>query len=138
MPRNNWTLQITSVGQVANLRPIANQLSDGIFEPAFSHLNRGILRWNASSYPKSLSNAARVRFTISPRSDNGIGVPQEYLERIFVPFQRLHSRDEFAGNGLGLATCRRIAAAWGGEVIAEAGSDGGLVIRVTVPGTQSI
>jgi signal transduction histidine kinase len=71
-------------------------------------------------------------------SDNGIGVPQEYLERIFVPFQRLHSRDEFAGNGLGLATCRRIAAAWGGEVIAEAGSDGGLVIRVTVPGTQSI
>jgi signal transduction histidine kinase len=67
-------------------------------------------------------------------SDNGPGVEAAYLEKIFVPFQRLHSRDEFPGHGLGLATCRRIAAAWGGTMAAESGEDGGLTVRITVPG----
>ena len=68
-------------------------------------------------------------------SDNGIGVEPEFLEKIFVPFQRLHSRDRFPGFGLGLATCRRIVTAWGGSIVAEAGPESrqGLTIRISLP-----
>ena len=64
-------------------------------------------------------------------TDNGLGVPAEYVEKIFSPFQRLHSRDDFPGHALGLATCRRLAATWGGTVSAQHIPDGGLTIRVT-------
>lgn len=67
-------------------------------------------------------------------SDNGLGVAPEYLDKIFAPFQRLHSRDAFPGYGLGLATCRRIAAQWGGKVGAEMRSAEGLTVQLTIPG----
>lgn len=66
-------------------------------------------------------------------SDNGVGVAPMYLERIFTPFHSLHSRDEFPGFGLGLATCRRIIADCGGTITAEGAVEGGLMIRITLP-----
>jgi len=70
-------------------------------------------------------------------SDNGLGVAPMYLERIFIPFHSLHSRDEFPGFGLGLATCRRIIADCGGTIIAESAAEGGLMIRMTLPAESS-
>jgi len=49
-------------------------------------------------------------------SDNGIGFDEKYRERIFVPFQRLHDRNEFPGSGMGLAICRRICERHGGSI----------------------
>jgi light-regulated signal transduction histidine kinase (bacteriophytochrome) len=40
-------------------------------------------------------------------SDNGIGFDSKYAEDIFMPFKRLHSYDEFKGNGIGLAICKK-------------------------------
>jgi signal transduction histidine kinase len=64
--------------------------------------------------------------------DNGIGVEPRYLEKIFAPFYRLHSRDEFPGYGLGLATCRRMVENWGGSIVAETPPQGGLIVRTVV------
>jgi signal transduction histidine kinase len=69
--------------------------------------------------------------------DNGVGVDAGYLEKIFVPFQRLHSRDEIPGNGLGLATGRRVTRALGGTMLASSVDEGGLTIRITVPASQN-
>lgn len=66
-------------------------------------------------------------------ADNGIGIAPEHRERIFEPFKRLHSADQYEGTGLGLATCRKIIDRHGGSIWCEAGPNGGSVFSFTLP-----
>jgi len=70
--------------------------------------------------------------------DNGIGFDEKYAERIFTVFQRLHSRSEFEGTGIGLAVCRKIMERHGGTIVAKSASGQGATFIVTIPIKQRI
>jgi light-regulated signal transduction histidine kinase (bacteriophytochrome) len=65
--------------------------------------------------------------------DNGIGFDEQYLDRIFVPFQRLHGRGKYEGTGIGLAICRKIAERHGGQITARSTPGKGAIFIVTLP-----
>ena len=68
--------------------------------------------------------------------DNGAGFDQEYVGKLFRPFQRLHDQKSFSGHGIGLASVKRVVQRHGGTISAEGKVDGGAMFRFTLPGDE--
>lgn len=71
-------------------------------------------------------------------TDNGIGFKEKYLDRIFLPFQRLHTRDEYAGTGIGLAISQKIVQRHGGTLTAKSQPGIGSSFIMTLPATERV
>ncbi|WP_229698406.1 sensor histidine kinase [Wenjunlia tyrosinilytica] len=70
------------------------------------------------------------RFSVT---DNGIGIGEEFAEKVFVIFQRLHGRDVYSGTGIGLALCKKIVEHHGGSIWIDTGHTEGARVRFTLP-----
>jgi PAS domain S-box-containing protein len=82
-------------------------------------------------YSRSTDNECRIFV-----EDNGIGFDEQYAERIFVPFQRLHGRSAYEGTGMGLAICRKIVERHGGNITAKSKAGEGATFIITLPVRQ--
>jgi light-regulated signal transduction histidine kinase (bacteriophytochrome) len=101
----------------------------------FRNLIANAIKFRGDEPPRVVVSADRDGdmwdFTVS---DNGIGIEPEYAERIFVIFQRLHTRQAYEGTGIGLALCRKIVEHHGGRIWLAAPRNGaGATFRFTLP-----
>jgi PAS domain S-box-containing protein len=75
----------------------------------------------------------RDKITKIKVKDNGIGFDQKFADQIFVVFQRLHTKQEYEGTGIGLAVCRKITDRHGGSIVAHSREGQGATFEVILP-----
>jgi signal transduction histidine kinase len=109
---------IEESGAVLTCGPLPTVRGDEIqLTRLFQNLVGNALKFRSDHPPKIDVSASRDgdRWTLAVR-DNGIGIERQYWERIFVIFQRLHTRHKYPGTGIGLAICKRIVERHGGTI----------------------
>jgi signal transduction histidine kinase len=131
-------------------RPVDWRITPGLWTRADPHLMRVVLEnlldnaWKFTSQQPQ----AYIEFSVAPSStvegatlfcvrDNGAGFDPAQAHRLFGPFQRLHTDDEFPGTGVGLATVQRIVQRHGGRIWAEARVGRGAAFYFTLGQGQS-
>jgi hypothetical protein len=82
--------------------------------------------------PAFITDKRKEYFKITV-SDNGIGFEQEYSEKIFILFNRLHQKSDYVGTGIGLSICKKIAENHNGFIIAEGKPGIGAAFSVFLP-----
>ena len=104
----------------------------------FQNLIANALKFCKDGRPEISIGAAHVgsAWRIQVR-DNGIGLDPAYAERIFIIFQRLHTRDEYPGTGIGLAICKKIVERHGGRIWVESQPGEGATFTISLPDIAS-
>jgi signal transduction histidine kinase len=130
------TEEIGAVVEIGNLP--AAEVDPPQIRQVFQNLIQNALKFNAS--PKPLVRIYGETFDSECRifvEDNGIGFEDKYLDRIFVPFQRLHGQNDYEGIGMGLAICRKIVERHGGTITARSMPGQGTTFIITLPRKQA-
>jgi len=125
-------------GAVVTADPLPTVKADGMqLGQVFQNLIGNAVKFRGAQPPRVHVSAARQggawRFAVR---DNGIGIDPQYFDRIFVMFQRLHSREEYPGTGIGLALCQKIVERHGGRIWVESQVGQGSTFTFTIPDGQ--
>jgi len=134
--RVNLAAEIRATGAVidaAELPPVRAEFS--LLTSVFQNLLGNALKFRSDELPVIKVSVTRQdeSFWLFSLSDNGIGIEPEYAERIFVIFQRLHSRSDYDGTGIGLAMTRKIIEHYGGLIWLDTTYQGGANFCFTLP-----
>jgi PAS domain S-box-containing protein len=116
--RSNLGSAIADSGALVTNDPLPVVRADELqLVQLFQNLVGNAIKYRTASAPEvhvsAVERSGRWQFSVQ---DNGLGIEEQYYDRIFGMFQRLHNRREFSGTGIGLAICRKIVERNGGEI----------------------
>lgn len=131
----NLEVSIRETGAVIELGPLPQVVGDVTqITQVFQNLIGNAVKFRSPDRTPVIRVSGTVfedmaEFTVA---DNGIGINPKYHERIFQIFQRLHTREEFPGTGIGLTICRKIVERHGGTIRLESAEGEGTTFRFTL------
>jgi light-regulated signal transduction histidine kinase (bacteriophytochrome) len=128
------TLQETGAEISVDILPVISGYQTEI-KQLFQNLIINAIKFRKKDTVPQVSISARkdtVYWTFTVR-DNGIGIEKDHTERIFIIFQRLHTRTEYEGSGIGLAHCKKIVGLHGGDIWVESTPGEGAAFYFNIP-----
>ncbi len=131
----NLKLAVRDAGAIITRDPLPPVMADEVqLGQLFQNLLTNAMKFRGENSPRIHISAVQqgALWKISVR-DNGIGIAPEHADRIWVIFQRLHTKTEYAGTGIGLAICKKIAERHGGTIWVEPSPGGGSTFSFTIP-----
>lgn len=100
----------------------------------FQNLIGNAIKFRASTAPLIRIHAENTgREWVFAVADTGIGIAREHMQDVFVIFKRLHTREQYPGNGIGLAICKKIVEQNGGRIWVQSEPGKGSIFRFTLP-----
>jgi PAS domain S-box-containing protein len=131
----NLQVAIREADAAVTYDPLPQVAADGPqITQVFQNLIANAIKFRAAAAPQihvgAVSQPGKWQFFVR---DNGIGIDPEHADRIFLIFQRLHSRREYPGTGIGLALCKKIVERHGGKIWVESELGAGATIHFTLP-----
>lgn len=123
------------VGEAAQLRQLfanllGNALKFSATDPKIRIYGRTLMPEDAALRFSLPENRPYVQVTVE---DNGIGIDEQYIDKIFAIFKRLHTRQQYPGTGIGLAICKKIVENHHGHIYARRRTEGGTAMEVILP-----
>ena len=131
----NLKLAVRDAGAIITRDPLPLVMADEVqLGQLFQNLLTNAMKFRGENSPRIHISSVQqgALWKISVR-DNGIGIALEHADRIWVIFQRLHTKTEYAGTGIGLAICKKIAERHGGTISVEPSPGGGSTFTFTIP-----
>ncbi|PMB21774.1 sensor histidine kinase [Fischerella thermalis] len=131
----NLRKRISETGAVITHDQLPTVMADGTqLMQLFQNLIGNAIKFRSDQAPEIHIGASRLEdeWLFSVR-DNGIGIDPQFRDRIFVIFQRLHTRDEYPGTGMGLAICKKIIECHRGRIWVESKLGEGATFYFTIP-----
>jgi signal transduction histidine kinase len=132
---NNLQAAVETSGAVVNWKGLPTVIADPLqLTLVFQNLIANAIKFHGAEAPLiQIDSTKKDHEWVFTVSDNGIGIPVENWQDIFVIFRRLHTRTEFAGNGIGLSICKKIIERHGGKIWIEAQAMPGSCFKFTLP-----
>jgi light-regulated signal transduction histidine kinase (bacteriophytochrome) len=132
---NNLRIPLEQSGAVVTHDALPELMADPIqLGQLLQNLINNAIKFHREEKPRIHISAERKgKEWVFSVSDNGIGIPAEYHQKVFEMFQRLHDKKGYPGSGIGLATCKKIVERHGGRIWVESERGNGSTFYFTIP-----